>query len=69
MVRKMGMTPEKYEQKILKLIKKYKAMSTNEIADRLKMGYDTALKYLQSLEKKNKIKHRKRGATRYWLVV
>ena len=66
MVRKTGMTPEKYEQKILKLIKKYKAMSTNEIADRLGMGYDTALKYLQNLEKKNKIKHRKRGATRYW---
>lgn len=68
MPKKKGYTPEKYMKEILRLLKKEPFMSTNEVSIALKMGYDTALKYLQKLNKKNKIKLKKVGNRRFWFT-
>jgi predicted transcriptional regulator len=66
MPRKKGFTQEKYEEEILKSMKEAPFMSTSEICDRLNMGYETGLKYIESLHKKGKIKLRKIGNRQFW---
>ena len=41
-------------------------MSTNEICEKLNMGFETAIKYLKELLKKEKIKVRKIGNRKFW---
>ena len=41
-------------------------MSTSEICDKLNMGYETGLKYIEQLHKEDKIKQRKIGNRQFW---
>jgi len=66
MPKKKGFTPDKYQQEILKLLKNQPFMSTNEISDNLRMGYDTTLKYLMKLHTMNKIRLKTVGNRRFW---
>ena len=66
MPRKKGFTPDKYQEEVLQLLTKYPFMSTSEICDKLGMGYETSLKYLNKLHSKNRIKLRKIGSTQIW---
>jgi predicted transcriptional regulator len=66
MPKKKGFTPEKYKEEILKLIVQNKFMSTNEICEKMNMGFETAIKYLEQLFKKEKIKLRKIGNRKFW---
>jgi len=68
MPKKKGFTAQKYEEEILKLLKGYPFMSTSEICDKLNMGYETGLKYIQSLHSSKKIKLRKVGNRQFWFV-
>lgn len=68
MPKKKGFTPERYEEEILKIIIQHKFMSTNEICDKLNMGFETAIKYLELLFNKEKIKVRKIGNRKFWYV-
>ncbi len=66
MPKKKGYTPKKYKKEILKLIKREPFVSTNEVSKKLKIGYDTAFKYLKELSKNKKIKLKKVGNRRFW---
>ncbi|KHO47566.1 MAG: hypothetical protein QT00_C0002G0220 [archaeon GW2011_AR5] len=68
MPRKKGFDAEKYKTEILEILKEYTFMSTSEICDRLKMGYETGLKYIEQLSKEGRIKHRKIGNRRFWYI-
>jgi len=66
MPRKKGFVPDKYKEEILKILKNYPFMSTSEICDKLNMGYETGLKYIEQLHKEDKIKQRKIGNRQFW---
>lgn len=66
MPKKKGFTPEKYKTEILKLIIQHKFMSTNEICEKMNMGFEIAIKYLENLLKEKKIHLRKIGNRRFW---
>lgn len=68
MPRKKGFDPNKYKSEILNILKKYPFMSTSEICDKLNMGYETGLKYIQELLKDGKIKQRKIGNRQFWYI-
>jgi Mn-dependent DtxR family transcriptional regulator len=68
MPKKKGFTPEKYKQTILSLIKENRFMATNEICQKLDMGYYTALKYLEELKKDKKTDVRKVGNRSIWYI-
>lgn len=68
MPKKKGFTPEKYKEEILKMITQHKFMSTNEICEKMHMGFETAIKYLSFLLKKQKIKVRNIGNRKFWYV-
>lgn len=68
MPRKRSFTPEKYKFEILRLLSTFPFMSTSEICDKLNMGYETGLKYLQSLYSSKKIKLRTVGNRNFWFV-
>jgi predicted transcriptional regulator len=68
MPKKKGFTPEKYQEVMLGLLSKHPFMSTSEICDKLNMGYETGLKYLEQLFKKGKIKLRKIGNRKFWYM-
>lgn len=68
MPRKKGFDAEKYKTKIIEILKKYPFMSTSEICDKLNMGYETGLKYIEQLSKEDKIKHRKIGNRQFWYI-
>lgn len=66
MPKKKGFTSEKYQKVILDLLSSHPFMSTSEICNKLNMGYETGLKYLQQLFKKEKIKLREIGNRKFW---
>jgi predicted transcriptional regulator len=66
MPKKKGFTPKKYKTEILKMIDRYKFMSTNEICKKMNMGFETAIKYLNQLLKERKIKVRHIGNRKFW---
>ena len=68
MPKKKGFTSDKYKDEILKLLNDYPFMSTSEICDKLNMGYETGLKYIQQLHSTKKIKVRKLGNRQFWFV-
>lgn len=68
MPRKKGFTPEKYMKEILKLVAHYPFMSTSEICDKLDMGYETGLKYIQELFNEKRIRQRKIGNRQFWYL-
>lgn len=66
MPKKKGFDEEKYQRVILEILSDHPFMSTSEICDKLNMGYDTGLKYLGQLLKKDKIKVREIGNRSFW---
>jgi len=66
MPKKKGFNEQKYQEVILGLLSKYLFMSTSEICDKLNMGYETGLKYLEQLFNKRKIKVREIGTKKIW---
>ena len=68
MPKKSGFTPEKYEEEILGLLGNYPFMSTSEICDKLNMGYETGLKYLERIHSSKKVKSRKVGNRQFWFL-
>ncbi len=68
MPRKKGFDADKYKIEIISLLKKYPFMSTSEICDKLNMGYETGLKYIEQLSNEGKIKHRKIGNRQFWFI-
>lgn len=68
MPKKKGFVPEKYKSVILEVLRENKLMATNEVCSKLDMGYYTALKYLEDLHKKGKIKLRKFSNRNIWYV-
>lgn len=66
MPKKKNYSPEIYKKEIFELIKKEPYISTGRIAEKLKTGYDTMIKYLSELEKEGKISCRKIGKNRQW---
>jgi predicted transcriptional regulator len=68
MPKKKGFTPEKYQEVMLELLSKHPFMSTSEICDKLNMGYETGLKYLEQLFKIRKIKLREIGNRKFWYL-
>ena len=66
MPKKMGFTPTKYKSIVLESIRQNKFMATNEVCVKLNMGYYTALKYLEDLNKRGKLKVKKMGNRRIW---
>jgi len=68
MPKKKGFTSDKYKDEILKLLKEYPFMSTSEICDKLNMGYETGIKYIQQLHASEKIDVRKIGNRQFWFV-
>ncbi len=66
MPKKKGFNEEKYQEVILDLLSKYPFMSTSEISDKLNMGYETGLKYLNQLIRRGKIKVREIGSKKTW---
>lgn len=66
MPKKKGFTPEKYKEEILKLVIQHKFMSTNEICEKMHMGFETAIKYLGQLLKEKKISVRNIGNRKFW---
>jgi len=68
MPKKKGFTSEKYQEAMLELLSKHPFMSTSEICDKLNMGYETGLKYLEQLFKMGKIKLREIGNRKFWYL-
>lgn len=68
MPKKRGFTPDKYMKEIFYILKNQPFMSTNEVSEKLSMGYDTTLKYLENLHKTSKIKLKKVGNRRFWYI-
>ena len=68
MPKKKGFNPEKYKEEILKLIIEHRFMSTNEICEKMNMGFETANKYLVVLLKERKIKLREIGNRKFWYI-
>ncbi|MBI5061726.1 MAG: hypothetical protein HZB67_05435 [Candidatus Aenigmarchaeota archaeon] len=68
MPKKKGFDVERYKNVILELLKDHKIMATNEICQKLDMGYYTALKYLEELKRENKLKVRKVGNRNIWYI-
>jgi predicted transcriptional regulator len=66
MPKKRGFTSEKYKEEILKLLIQNKFMSTNEICEKMNMGFETAIKYLEELLKSKKISVREIGNRKFW---
>jgi predicted transcriptional regulator len=65
--RKKGLLYPQVKTKVLSTVRKYPGASTNEVADKAKVGWDTAKKYLRSLEKSKKVKGRKSGNRTVWI--
>lgn len=65
--RRRGLLYPQVKTKVLGAVRKYPGASTNEVADRAKVGWDTAKKYLRSLEKDKKVKGRKSGNRTIWI--
>jgi|YelNatPaOPRAMG01_1025707.scaffolds.fasta_scaffold245494_2 predicted transcriptional regulator len=68
MPKKKGFTEKKYKEIILEILSRYPFMSTSEICDKLNMGYETCIKYLNQLFKENKIKLREIGNRKFWYM-
>ncbi len=68
MPKKKGFTPEKYEEEIITLLKNYPFMSTSEICNKLNMGYETGLKYIEKLHSSKKVNLRKVGNRQFWYL-
>ena len=68
MPKKKGFTPDRYQEVILSALKKEPFMSTGEICVKMNMGYETGLKYLKEIYKKNEIKMKKVGNRRFWYI-
>ena len=68
MPKKKGFNPNRYQQEILTIMKKEPFMSTSEICNKLNMGYETGLKYVEQLFNKKEIKLKKRGNRRFWFL-
>ncbi len=66
MPKKKGFDEEKYQEVIFNLLSKYPFMSTSEICDKLNMGYETGLKYLNQLAKKGRVELREIGTKKFW---
>jgi Mn-dependent DtxR family transcriptional regulator len=66
MPKKKGFTSEKYKEEILKLIIQHKFMSTNEICEKMNMGFETTIKYLEELSKEKKVGVRNIGNRKFW---
>ena len=69
MPKKFGMTPAKYKDLIIKLLSKYRFMSASEISFKLRMGYETAKKYLMELDRERFITYRQIGNRKYWFRI
>ena len=68
MPRKKSYNKKVYTTEIINALRKEPFMSTNELANNLIMGYDTALKYLNLLLKEDKTKIKKVGNRRFWYI-
>jgi len=66
MPKKKGFDSEKYQKTIFDLLSKHPFMSTSEICDKLNMGYETGIKYIEKLFEKGKINLRKIGNRKFW---
>jgi predicted transcriptional regulator len=66
MPRKKGFTADKYEEEIMKIMRNQPFMSTSEICNKLNMGYETGLKYIENLHRKGKLKVKKIGNRQFW---
>lgn len=66
MPKRKGFTAEVYQKEILKILSKEVFLSTSELCNKLKMGYDTGLKYLNMLLRKRKIKVKNIGDQQFW---
>jgi len=66
MPKKKDFPSERYQEEILKILKKEPFMSTSEICQKLNMGYETGLKYVEQLFSINRVKLKKIGNRRFW---
>ena len=67
--RKKGRFYPQVKNEVHKVVDEYPGASTNEVAEKAKIGWDTAKKYLKQLEKENKVKSRTRGNGKKWFSV
>ncbi len=68
MPKKRGFGPDKYQKEIMIALRTEPFMSTSEICKKLNMGYETGLKYVNMLLKKQKIKLKKIGNRNFWYL-
>jgi len=68
MPKKKGFTRERYKIEIIEVLRKEPFMSTSEICDKLSMGFDTAMKYLNELLRNKEIESKERGNRIYWFL-
>lgn len=66
MPRKKGFNKERYEEEIIECMAGQPFMSTSEICNKLNMGYETGLKYIDDLHKRGKLKVKKIGNRQFW---
>jgi len=68
MPKKKGFDSKKYQETIFELLSKHPFMSTSEICDKLNMGYETGIKYINQLFARGKIQLRKIGNRKFWYI-